>query len=139
MSFLRYFFTHANDASPGDGVDDFGGIEARHARLVELLKQENAETAGMDDGERIARLEGQLTQAVWVVEALIELLEEKVGLSCDEIEERVELLASTAVGEIASVPDGVPVRLVDSGLQVLVPEGEKGVFKPRRRWRDARS
>ena len=137
MSFLRYFFTKS-DAHPsaGEGVES---IESNRKRLAAVRKRHFKQGAGIDHGKRIAGLEAQLADAALVIETMIELLEERMGLSREEIEERLEKLSAVPPVSVELVPDSSDTPAPAPAPPVLsTGDDEKERFQPKRRWRDAR-
>lgn len=136
MSFLRYFFSKMDATSAdgdGEGVES---IESNRKRIASVRKRNIKNGANLDLGRRTALLESQLADAGLVIESLIELLEEKIGLSRKEIEVRIEKLSVTPVVRIEPARDTAEPS--NTAPPVLAPEDEKERFQPRRRWRDAR-
>jgi len=137
MSFLRYFFTKI-DPLPGDG-EGVGSIESNRKRIAAVRKRQLMHGSELDLGRRVAAIESQLAEAGLIIETLIELLEERMGLSREEIEERVFKLTTSTTVTIEPVEHiTVAPEPVIPVAPVLTVEEEKERFKPRRRWRDAR-
>jgi len=134
MSFLRYFFTKI-DPLPGDdeGVES---IESNSKRIAAVRKHQLKHASELDLGRRIDALESQVAEAGLVIETLIELLEERMGMSREEIEERVFKLATFPVATVDSSENLTPAP--GSVTPVLTAGQEKERFQPRRRWRDVR-
>ncbi|MFU8892381.1 MAG: hypothetical protein ACNA8L_02025 [Luteolibacter sp.] len=141
MSFLRYFFTKADSLSSEMEGNGIAPPQSHSDRLGAARKQWIKQAANLDHGKRIARLETELADAGLVIESLIELLEERMGLTREEIEERVEQLS---IAPVAIKPAHIPVAIpaaeqpVERAPYVLTTEENKDRFQPRRRWRDAR-
>lgn len=98
--------------------------------------------SSLDLAKRVANLESQLAEAGLVIESLIELIEERVGLSRAEIRDR--LINLTAEPPPAPIPEQEHEarkethRPIDPKPIRIIPGEEKEPFQTRRKWRDAR-
>jgi len=141
-SFLRFFFSKA-DVHPADHQVDSESIDMHRRRINSIRAEQMKSQSKLDLAKRVANLESQLAEAGLVIESLIELIEERLGLSRAEIKERLITLAAEphrsplAAEEQETRPeahqpiDPKPIRITTTE--------DKEPFQTRRKWRDARS
>lgn len=145
VSFLQYFFDKMNNGSDADEAQP-DTLEDHRRRIITTRNRQSRQSTTLDLGKKITHLEQQLAESGLIIETLIELLDERVGISREEIKERLMALAKPPAGakkppEIKTVPDKEPLPPELPAIKPLklAPDDEKDRFEPRRKWRDARS
>jgi len=137
MSFTDLIFP---DRRPTGPVPRLGAqtTEDHRRRLArEIARGEDARET-LDLASRVGELEHDLDQAAVVVEALVELIVERIGISREEIGGRVAEVLAT-VNDRNQAPDEGPAHARQPPPEApATPETQKDRFVPRRNWRDAR-
>jgi hypothetical protein len=109
-----------------------------HRRHVASETMQTAEQrANLDLASRVQELEQDAAHAAMLVEALVELLEERVGIPRHEISSRIaEMLALSTAAANPLRPDTSPPA--PPPTPELPPQPPRERFLPRRNWRDAK-
>ena len=136
MSFTDFLFPDRRHSGP---VTRLGPqtVEDHRRRLAREIARVGETRQTLDLATRVSELERDLDQAAVVVEALVELIAERIGISREEIGGRVAQLID-AVDEPDAPAAEEPREDAPVVISQPLPEPPKDRFVPRRNWRDAR-